>query len=175
MHIPLHQFEQSINETILHRGLSYFKNGLVNDPEEITKGMFEAVVEGTQNYLVHLQIENGIITDHSCTCPYDYGPVCKHIVAVIFALQQEELEITPKQKKKRKTASGKPGKKTVAEKVDELLKELPAAFSFPFRSSEPERIKSFVCSAGKGDPAICRRTPWVYRLAGNGICGEICL
>jgi hypothetical protein len=35
MQISIHQFEQFINETILKRGLTYFKNGYVSEPEEI--------------------------------------------------------------------------------------------------------------------------------------------
>ena len=40
MEIPLDQFEGYIDETILKRGLSYFKNGKVNEPEEIRKGVY---------------------------------------------------------------------------------------------------------------------------------------
>ncbi|MBK7160117.1 MAG: SWIM zinc finger family protein [Ignavibacteria bacterium] len=31
-----------------------------------------------------LTITKGIITDCSCNCPFDIGPVCKHVAAVIF-------------------------------------------------------------------------------------------
>jgi len=36
MQIPLEQFEQYIDETILKRGLSYFKKGRVSQVEEIS-------------------------------------------------------------------------------------------------------------------------------------------
>ncbi len=98
MEIPLHQFEQYIDETILKRGLDYFKKGLVNLPEEVTPGKYEAIVEGSEDYSVQLQIKNETIIDYNCSCPYDLGPVCKHIVAVIFYLQQEVLDLQQKQK-----------------------------------------------------------------------------
>jgi hypothetical protein len=43
MNIPLNQFEQIIDETILRRGLDYFRKGLVEEPEELSPGCFEAM------------------------------------------------------------------------------------------------------------------------------------
>ncbi len=124
MHIPLHQFEQHIDDAILKRGLAYFKNRQVNPPQEITAGQYEAIVEGSEDYTVRLNIQNGVVREFSCTCPYDLGPVCKHVAAVIFYLQQEELGIEAGAKKKR--AGAKPAKrKTVADRVDELLEKIP--------------------------------------------------
>lgn len=93
MKIPLNAFEQHIDETILKRGLSYFKKGLVEEPEEISPGEYESIVEGTETYTVRLTIKNEILTDYSCTCPYDFGPICKHIAAVLFYMQQDALDI----------------------------------------------------------------------------------
>ena len=124
MHIPLRHFEDFIDETILRRGLSYFKNGQVHEPEEIRKGEYEAIVEGTEDYTVRMTVNNGVITEHFCDCPYDMGPVCKHVVAVIFYLQQDELDLQQKPVKAKPVAVKKKKKrKTVAEQVDELLKK----------------------------------------------------
>jgi uncharacterized Zn finger protein len=124
MQIPLNQFEQYIDETILKRGLQYYKKGHVHEPEEISPGEYEAIVEGTENYTVQLSIKNGIITDHVCDCPYDMGPVCKHVAAVIFYMQQDELELTKKAKRAKKDPTAKPAKrKTVAQQIDELLEK----------------------------------------------------
>ena len=126
MEIPLSHFEEYIDEPILKRGLSYFKNGFVHKPAEIRPGDYEAVVEGSEEYTVKLSIRNGVITEHSCDCPYEMGPVCKHVAAVIFYLEQEELGLTQNTKKasskKAKASSSKPSKrKTLAQQVDELL------------------------------------------------------
>lgn len=124
MKIPLNQFEQYIDETILKRGFLYFKNGHVHEPDEISPGEYEVVVEGTENYTVQLTIKNGVITEHVCNCPYDMGPVCKHIAAVLFYLQQDELELN-KKTKRTTTQSSKPAKrKTIAQQVDELLEKI---------------------------------------------------
>lgn len=126
MEIPLSHFEEYIDEPILKRGLSYFKNGFVHEPEEIRPGDYEAVVEGSEDYTVKLSISNGVITEHSCDCPYDMGPVCKHVAAVVFYLEQEKLGLTQSTKKgstkKAKASSSKPSKrKTLAQQVDDLL------------------------------------------------------
>ena len=118
MKIPFSQFEQYINETMLTRGLSYFQNGYVNEPEEIAHGQYEAIVEGAENYTVQLTIENDIVTEYVCNCPYDHGPVCKHITALLFYLQQDELEIKQKEKKVHKK------RKTKANQVVELLEKV---------------------------------------------------
>lgn len=126
MEIPLSHFEEYIDEPILKRGLSYFKNGFVHEPEEIRPGDYEAVVEGSEDYTVKLSIRNRVITEHSCDCSYDMGPVCKHVAAVIFYLEQEKLGLTQNTKKgsskKAKASSSKPSKrKTIAQQVDDLL------------------------------------------------------
>lgn len=126
MEIPLSHFEEYIDEPILKRGLSYFKKGFVHEPEEIRPGDYEAVVEGSEEYTVKLSIRNRVITEHSCDCPYDMSPVCKHVAAVIFYLEQEELGLTQSKKKgsskKAKPSSSKPTKrKTIAQQVDDLL------------------------------------------------------
>ena len=148
MQIPLDNFEQYIDNTILQRGYSYFKNGHVRELEEITPGKFQAIVEGTEDYTVSLRIRDGVITEHICDCPYDMGPICKHVVAVIFELQQEELGL----KKQNSSSSGsrkkkKPVKrKTIADKVNELLEKVSheelkdfvretALENIPFRNS----------------------------------------
>jgi len=130
MKIPLAEFELHFDETILNRGLQYYKKGLVNEPEEVAPGEYEAIVEGTELYTVQLTIKNEVITEHVCSCPYDMGPVCKHVVAVVFHLLQNELDL--KVKSKTKTGEGKKNekekktkkKKTTTEQVDEMLEKV---------------------------------------------------
>ena len=125
MKIPLDQFEQIIDETILKRGLNYFKNGNVVKFEEIGNGEFEAFVEGTENYVVQLKVLNNTLVEHACSCPYDYSSVCKHVAAVIFFLLQEKIGLKPlasgRSKSKRKP---KVQKKTVVEKATELISRI---------------------------------------------------
>lgn len=125
MQIPLDQFEQVIDEKILKRGLSYYKKGLVQQLDEVSPNTYEAVVEGTEDYTVQLTVKNNVVTEYVCDCPYDQGPVCKHVAAVIFKLQEDQLQLNPKQTKTQskatsKTATGKK-RKTIAEQINEML------------------------------------------------------
>ena len=122
MKIPLDQFEQLIDEKILQRGSDYFQKGRVHDLEEVSPHNYEAIVEGSEDYLVELTLKNDVVTDYSCDCPYDMGPVCKHVAAVIFALQEDKLGLTKKTAKtKHKTKSPAKKQKSPAEQLKELL------------------------------------------------------
>ncbi len=136
MKIPLNEFEQHIDENILKRGLQYFKKGKVTNVDELSGGEYEAEVEGSETYRVHLTLKNGIITEQECTCPYDRGSVCKHQVAVMFYLQQKELGISAKKVKPSigvKASLKSKKKKTIAEQVDEVLEKL-----------SPDEIKNYI-------------------------------
>lgn len=115
MKIPLDKFEQIIDETILKRGLSYYKNGFVTDFTELSVGEYEAVVSGSEDYTVRLEVNHNEIVQHDCDCPYDFGAVCKHVVASIFYLIQDKLNSNeqnlPLVKKK----------KSIHKQVNELL------------------------------------------------------
>lgn len=120
MQIPLDHFEDVIDEKILERGLSYFKKGHVNELEEVTPGVFETIVEGTEDYRVQVTVKNNVVTEYVCDCPYDMGPVCKHVAAVIFALQEDTLELT-KPKPRKKNSSSTPKKKSLNSILKEIL------------------------------------------------------
>lgn len=139
MQIPLSEFEQYVDETILKRGLAYFRGGAIVDFSEISNGEYEAIVSGTEDYTVQLEVENDTIIEHNCDCPYDMGSVCKHVVAVIFYLQQDELElnqITPNSPKKKKT-------KSVNQQVKELIKDISYNELIEFVEENCKRDKKF--------------------------------
>lgn len=139
MNIPLNEFEHIIDETILKRGLSYFKNGYVTEFSEISNGEFEANVSGTEEYTVTLKVENDIIIEHNCDCPYDMGPVCKHIVASIFYLKQDELNLNkqniPLAKKKKN--------KTVSQQLKEVLDKVSLQDLKEFIQEQSKMDKQF--------------------------------
>ncbi len=120
MKIPLNEFEHFISETILKRGLSYFKNGAVDEFLEISNGEFEAMVWGTELYTVYLKVVDDTIVEHRCDCPYDWGPVCKHVAAVIFYLKQDELGLN----QEKLLPDGKPKKKKRRKSVTQQVKEI---------------------------------------------------
>ncbi|TNE81476.1 MAG: hypothetical protein EP332_03545 [Bacteroidetes bacterium] len=127
MQIPIKQFEEYVDENILSRGLAYFTKGKVEELEELSSGVFEAKIAGTETYDVRFKIKNDILLEHNCSCPYDLGILCKHEVALIFYLLQDLLHLesqpNPKKSKTPKTKTTK--KKTVSEELAELLKSIP--------------------------------------------------
>lgn len=86
MKITLAAFEKNIDERIVKRGYTYFTDGLVQDIHH-SKGNYEATVIGSDDYEVIIRIKNGFIERYDCDCPFDSGPVCKHVVAALFAIR----------------------------------------------------------------------------------------
>ncbi|MDP6638377.1 MAG: SWIM zinc finger family protein [SAR324 cluster bacterium] len=122
MEIPLTEFEQYIDDKIVHRGLAYFKNNNISEVEEINDGEYQAVVEGSNDYHVDLKLVNGKLSQFFCDCPFDMGPMCKHVVALLFYIREEKQE-----QNKTKTNTNSPNKKqhlkrkTISEQIEELL------------------------------------------------------
>lgn len=67
---------------ILERGLNYYETGAVKEVKDTEQG-FWAMVEGSEDYEVEIEIRDGAIHDMWCTCPYaEDGNYCKHMAAV---------------------------------------------------------------------------------------------
>ena len=132
MNIPLSDFESVIDYALVKRGRRYWQHGLVQDLEEIEDGKWTAQVEGTQVYEVSISISDDMLTDYNCACPYDLGPVCKHEVAMLYAIQERLSGVATTNKGEQETARGsrrrakteKQKPKTVAKKVDEVLEKM---------------------------------------------------
>lgn len=70
--------------TIVSRGKSYQRGRQVQNLARTASGGILAWVQGSERYATQVEIDNKKLTA-SCTCPYDYGPTCKHAVAVVLA------------------------------------------------------------------------------------------
>ena len=98
-------FKDDFNTRILSRGYEYYEDGLVKDV--LLKGnIVTAKVLGTDAYDVSVEIDNGIFIDGDCTCPYaSDGSYCKHMAALLYYLDNENLDennnYTTKEKKIR--------------------------------------------------------------------------
>lgn len=87
MNLTVENFQQKVDQTILDRGWRYAQSGKVMNLVENKPGCWSAKVQGTKIYDVTLQqIPSGELS-HLCTCPYDWGPICKHIAAVLFLIE----------------------------------------------------------------------------------------
>ncbi|HZV69908.1 MAG TPA: hypothetical protein VFG10_10205 [Saprospiraceae bacterium] len=150
MRIPLNQFEEIIDPTILKRGLDYFKKGAVIPEDEDDDGEMTFIVQGSEEYVVRIKLVKDVITDYVCDCPYDQGPVCKHLAAVIFFLQKDELMLNEPQPKvvRLKARKGRPRKIVEEASVDDTR----------FRPTGREAIFSFGKKV-KSDPIRKSKAP----------------
>lgn len=80
------QIRQHASEESFARGVSYFHGGAVG-PLVLRGGLLQAEVEGSQYepYRVAISLDAGGVRAASCTCPYEWGGWCKHIVATLLA------------------------------------------------------------------------------------------
>lgn len=99
-------FKEYIDETILERGHSYYIVGNVNEDYDYNENEYIFEVEGREDYRVSVNIDDdGEILYSECDCPYDFGPICKHEVAVYFKLEEilnEENKVVKQKKKSSK-------------------------------------------------------------------------
>lgn len=77
---------------IVERGLKYYEEGYVTSLEQTLTG-YMAVVEGTDDYYVEIEIRDDQVYDMTCTCPYAAdGNYCKHMAAVLYKIEEGEAD-----------------------------------------------------------------------------------
>lgn len=75
---------------ILERGLNYYEMGLVYDLKATDVGV-KAIVEGTEDYHVKIEMRDERVFDMHCDCPYaDDGNYCKHMAAVLYEIENDK-------------------------------------------------------------------------------------
>jgi uncharacterized Zn finger protein len=85
MSIHIDRFEEEVHLLIAERGSAYFDSHSVQDLQQTPDG-WTATIEGNETYHVRLEGHDEITQWH-CTCPFEHGPVCKHVVAVLYAVR----------------------------------------------------------------------------------------
>jgi hypothetical protein len=74
---------------------------MVDNVEHNYPDTWTAEVEGSDLYTVEIKLNNGEIVSWECDCPYDYGDICKHVVAVLLYIRDNKkchpvnIEIPP--------------------------------------------------------------------------------
>ena len=86
--VTLQNFTEKLPSGQITKGQKYFEKGAVKEITEEGPGVWVAEVTGRENYTVEIGLKNKEINRVDCDCPDD-SEYCKHIVAVLFALQQE--------------------------------------------------------------------------------------
>lgn len=89
----LSDFSRYIDPAVVHRGKEYASEGRVISLKSIADEKYTAVVRGYEDYEVYVRLDNeNNIMESECDCPYDFGPVCKHQVAVFLELKNREAD-----------------------------------------------------------------------------------
>jgi uncharacterized Zn finger protein len=118
--LKLKNFEELLDPIIVERGLQYYDEGAVHDLQKAAPGLWMATVNGTADYLVSVSIHRSVVNDWECDCPYDHGPVCKHVVAVFYEIA-DALLLDNEDAKTRKKPQTKKKHKTQKEQLNEIL------------------------------------------------------
>lgn len=106
------------------RGRSYYNGGAITDP--VLQGdELIAECEGSdyEPYQVSVTFNENGVADTDCTCPYDWGGVCKHIVALLlyYVHNQKDFRKTPPFEKMLADRS----KEDLIAIINEMLKRQP--------------------------------------------------
>ncbi|MEX0721394.1 MAG: SWIM zinc finger family protein [Balneolaceae bacterium] len=121
----LKDFERNISSTMLERGYDYFNSGQVDGLEKIAPGQWLAQVHGTNSYTVQINTHKTKIKGWECDCPYDQGPICKHVVAVFYAIEEmmakDNVPSKNTKKKVKKNRVQEIFKKTSKEELQEFI------------------------------------------------------
>jgi len=77
-------------EQSFERGRNYYRQDRIQEIE-IDGGEIRATVRGSNDYDVAIDTVDETIKTH-CSCPYDHAGDCKHIVAVLLAVDDKETD-----------------------------------------------------------------------------------
>ncbi len=144
--LTLDNFEATLTSKIVQRGHEYFKSQAVETLDEDSPGNWSAVVSGTEDYEVEVVLSGKTVMETSCDCPYDGGPVCKHVVAVLYALREQAT--TTKKK------PGKPGKMTFEDLLLKVSLDELRNFVRHQRQGDREFGEKFMLFFVEKDPGI---------------------
>jgi uncharacterized Zn finger protein len=80
------------------RGQDYYRSGAVSNTS-IQDNLLIGDCEGTQApyYRVQVELDEAGIRSANCTCPYEYGGLCKHTVAVLLTYVHHPKQFTARQ------------------------------------------------------------------------------
>ena len=93
--ITLSQIQFLAEAKVFERGKNYFEDGSIQ--HRVLRGQrIEAFCEGSQYAPYHVTaILNGEgYVSSTCTCPYDWGGICKHVVALLLTYLLEAKSFT---------------------------------------------------------------------------------
>ncbi len=122
MEITLKLIERIAHPDVITRGRAYFHQGRVR-LDEVSEQYVRASVDGSQEYSVELSQDSQHFTT-SCTCPYAFDDVCKHVVATMLATMYHQAKLLPLSGTPAARPSGKEHRTSWVNEVKKILPEL---------------------------------------------------
>ena len=93
-HIADEVILQKATEKSFRRGREYFDSGMVESVTQRGNRLFAEVLGSEEDlYYISVVMEEGDFRAY-CTCPYDWGGYCKHIVAVLLTWTYNRESVT---------------------------------------------------------------------------------
>lgn len=111
----------TFDDIIVERGEAYYHEGRVTNLTEEAPGKYSATVEGSEEYEVFVSLEDA---EYDCNCPYWNAPYCKHVAAVLLAIEAMQQMPSPAENEPSDTALDKLSHKELVT----LLKDIQIAF-----------------------------------------------
>ena len=81
------------SEQSFERGREYYHSGAIYNTIRQGNTLLADCV-GTYTYHLRIELDEGGIQSTSCTCPYDFGGYCKHLVALLLTYIHKPGEFT---------------------------------------------------------------------------------
>jgi len=142
------------------RGLELYRRGAI-EQAAIQGQVLTGDCEGTQapSYKVRVELDGGGIRSATCTCPYDFGGYCKHIVALLLAYAHAPQEFTVRKDPTELLADL--SRDQLVALLTKLMREQPdlydrveAAMALP---AAPDKGRAKAAKRTKVDTAVYRR------------------
>ncbi|MEX2605282.1 MAG: SWIM zinc finger family protein [Gracilimonas sp.] len=99
-YISTRPLDSAFRPVIIERGRAYFESELVQRLTSEPENRWTATVMGSEPYWVRIQFLDDHLAKADCTCPYAEESPCKHIVAVLFAIEVEAGDLAGMQEVK---------------------------------------------------------------------------
>lgn len=87
-HITLNSIQSLAEVKVMERGMALYHDEAILNPVK-RENRLEAFCHGSQIYRVSAIVADDNIGLTNCTCPYDWGGICKHRVALLLTYLHE--------------------------------------------------------------------------------------
>ena len=128
------------------RGRDYFESGAISNAS-IQESTLLAECAGTSApyYQVRVELDGAGIRDVECTCPYDWGGWCKHIVALLLTYVHDRQQFAVRAQPAE--LLGGLGRDELAALLGKLMREQPGLY---------DRVAAAVAAPAKAKPGKAR-------------------